>query len=188
MFCGVAVVTAASRQVFAFSGRNRSIPGHALWSKVSTRTRVPVAAVWLSVAAGFVLVLPLLWNTVALNAVININVIGLLPAYAVPIYLRLRHRRDRFIPGPWNVGRMAGPWFARVALLWIAVACVAVVLPQVGPWNKITWSNLNYAGPVFLLTLILEQIYWTAYGRNHYNPPVAGVSAARAAALQSEIR
>jgi len=188
MFCGVAVTTAASRQVFAFSGRNRAFPGHRWWSQVSPRTRVPVPAVWLSAALGFVLVLPLLWNTVALNAVININVIGLLPAYAVPIYLRLRHRTDRFIPGPWHVGAKAGAWYARIALVWIVAACVAVALPQVGPWNKITWSNLNYAFPVFALTLILEAIWWAAYGRNHYTPPLAGVSPAQAAALQEEIR
>ena len=189
MFCGVAVVTAASRQVFAFSGRNHSLPGHTLWARVS-RHRVPVAAVWLSVLLGWALTTPgWIWpnkyNT-ALNAVISINVIGLLPAYAVPIYLRLRHR-DRFTPGPWSVGVKAGPWFARVALAWIVVACVAVVLPQTGPWNQITAANLNYAGIAFVITLLLEQIYWWAYGNTHYVAP-AQVSPAVAAAVMDEIR
>ncbi|WP_312886879.1 amino acid permease [Actinocrinis puniceicyclus] len=182
VFCGVAVVTAASRQVFAFSGRNKAIPGHRWWSRVSSRTRVPVNAVWLSVALGFALTLPGLWGSTVLNNVVSINVIGLLPAYAVPIYLRLRHRHDRFVPGPWNRGT-AGPWYARIALVWITVACLVVIAPQGSP---ITHKNLPYAGIALLVTLVIEQLWW--WGRRRaYDAPVATMSAAQAAWIQDEM-
>src|SRR5207248_854390 len=44
-FCGLASVTSASRMMFAFS-RDRAIPGHQLWRRVSKRERVPVNSVW----------------------------------------------------------------------------------------------------------------------------------------------
>jgi amino acid transporter len=182
MFCGVAVVTAASRQVFAFSGRNRAFPGHRWWSRVSRRSRVPVAAVWLSVVLGFALTLPGLWGSTVLNNVVSINVIGLLPAYAVPIYLRLRHR-DRFAPGPWNRGA-AGPWYARIALVWIAVACLVVVAPQVNP--VASFKTFPYAGVVLLITLVIEQVSWWRR-RRAYDAPVSTMTAAQAAGFQDEM-
>jgi amino acid transporter len=182
VFCGVAVVTAASRQVFAFSGRNKAFPGYRWWSRVAKRSRVPVAAVWLSVVLGFALTLPGLWGSTVLNNVVSINVIGLLPAYAVPIYLRLRHRDDRFVPGPWNRGA-AGPWYARIALVWITVACLIVIAPQANP---ITHRNFPYAGFALLGTLLIEQLWW--WGRRRaYDAPISAVSAAQAAGFQGEM-
>jgi amino acid transporter len=182
VFCGVAVVTAASRQVFAFSGRNKAFPGHQWWSRVAKRSRVPVAAVWLSVVLGFGLTLPGLWGSTVLNNVVSINVIGLLPAYAVPIFLRLRHRHDRFTPGPWNRGT-AGPWYARVALVWITIACLVVIAPQASP---ITHKNFPYAGLALLTTLAIEQLWW--WGRRHtYDAPVSTMTAAQAAGIQDEM-
>ncbi len=49
-FCVTASVTSASRMMYAFS-RDRAVPGHPLWSKVSSN-RVPRNAVWAIVVAG----------------------------------------------------------------------------------------------------------------------------------------
>lgn len=185
VFCGIFNVTATSRQAFAFSGRNQSLPGHALWAKVSERTRVPRNAVWLAVGLGVLLVLPSLWNNTALNAIVSINIVGLLPAYGIPIYLRLRHR-DRFTPGPWNRGKH-GPAYAALALVWITVICLIVILPQVGPLQPIVWSNVNYSGPVLIAVLLFEAVWWAASSRRRYLPPGPALSPADAAALQAEI-
>ena len=44
MFCTIASVTSASRMMFAFS-RDRAVPGHQLWRRVSKADRVPVYTV-----------------------------------------------------------------------------------------------------------------------------------------------
>ena len=103
LFCGNAEVAAASRMVFAFS-RDNALPGSALWRKVSARTQTPVNAVWLSVVVAGLLALPSLYSATAYGAVTAINVIGITPAYAIPIFLKLR-AGDRFQRGPWHLGR-----------------------------------------------------------------------------------
>ena len=58
-FCGMACVTSCSRTFFAFS-RDRAVPGHKLWSRVSGKG-VPAMAVLGSVALAFLIVLPALF-------------------------------------------------------------------------------------------------------------------------------
>lgn len=98
LFCGAAEVAAAARMAFAFS-RDGALPGSAWWRRVSPRTATPVAAVWLSVGVALVLTLPVLYSPSAYAAVTSINVVGITPAIAIPVFLRLRAGR-RFRPGP----------------------------------------------------------------------------------------
>lgn len=179
LFCSVAVTTAASRQWYAFSGRNNSMFGAKLWARVSPRTQVPVASVWFSVAFGGVLTLPGLWNTTVLNAVISINFVGLLAAYAVPIYLRLR-RPERFTPGPWK--RRHSLFYARIALAWTVIGTLIGIAPQNFP---ITHQNFNYAGPALVVLLVFEQLLWLVRGRA-YQPP-APMGADEAADLAQDL-
>jgi amino acid transporter len=166
LLCSVAVTTAASRQWYAFSGRNGGMVGSKLWAYVSPRSRVPLGAVWFSIVFGGLLILPGLWNTTVLNAVVSINFVGLLTAYMGPIYLRLR-RPERFTPGPWH--RKHSLVYARIALVWTVVGTLIGIAPQVSP---ITLHNFNYAGPALLAILVLEEIMWLWRGRA-YQPPAA---------------
>ena len=82
------------------------------------------------------LALPSLYSATAYGAVTAINVIGITPAYAIPICLRLR-AGDRFSParGAWAVGagRSAGsPW------CWVACVTVLFCLPQSQPGDGAT--------------------------------------------------
>ncbi|MCQ4211840.1 amino acid permease [Streptomyces longispororuber] len=164
LFCGNAEVAAASRMVFAFS-RDGALPGSRLWRKVSDRTRTPVAAVWLSVAAAGVLALPSLWSATAYGAVTAINVIGVTPAYAIPVLLRLR-AGDRFERGPWHLGRWSRPvgW---VAVGWVACVTVLFCLPQASP---VTVDSMNYAVVALAAVLLLATVWWYA-AKDRYATP-----------------
>ncbi|AEM83727.1 amino acid permease [Streptomyces violaceusniger] len=166
LFCGNAEVAAASRMVFAFS-RDGALPGSRLWQRVSSRTQTPVHAVWLSVAVACVLALPSLYSETAYGAVTAINVIGITPAYAIPIFLRLR-AGDRFQPGPWQLGRWSKPvgW---VAVVWVAVVTVLFCLPQSSP---VTADSMNYASIALAVVLLLATIWWFV-ARRSYNTPSA---------------
>ncbi|MFB7947975.1 amino acid permease [Kitasatospora phosalacinea] len=166
LFCGNAETAASSRMVFAFA-RDGGLPGSGLWSRVSERTGTPVAGVWLSVVAAFVLALPSLWSPVAYGAVTAINVVGMTPAYAVPVYLRLR-KGSPFRPGPWNLGHR-GRLVGWAAVGWVALVTVLVCLPQSYPVNV---STFNYAPVALLVALALAALWWRLRGRYDYKPPV----------------
>lgn len=171
LFCGNAEVAACSRMVFAFS-RNGALPGSKLWVRVSARTGTPSAAVVLSVVVGGLLALPALWSTVAYGAVTAINIIGITPAYAVPIYLRLR-AGDRFTPGPWNVGRFSKP-IGWIAVVWVALVTVLFCLPQTKPatGGLLSVQTFNYAPVALAAALLLAMICWYAFARRTFQTPV----------------
>lgn len=166
LFCGAAEVAAASRMAFAFS-RDGALPGSAWWRKVSPRTATPVAAVWLSVVVALVLTLPVLHSPTAYAAVTSINVIGITPAIAIPVYLRLR-AGQRFRPGPWRLGRWSKP-IGTVAVAWVVCVTVLFCLPQVSP---VTVNSFNYAGVVLLVVLVGAEVSYRVVGPR-YNIPVA---------------
>ena len=101
-FCAGSGMTSASRMMFAFS-RDRAVPGHRLWSKVSGN-RAPVNATLLMAALCLIVALPALKGNAAnipfaFYAIVSITVIGLYIAYAIPIYLRWR-MGDAFVRRP----------------------------------------------------------------------------------------
>lgn len=153
--------------VFAFS-RDGALPGSSLWRKVSARTQTPVPAVWLSVAVACLLTVPSPYSATAYGAVTAINVIGISPAYAIPVLLRLR-AGDRFTPGPWNPGRWSRPvgW---VAVVWVAFVTVPVCLPQASP---VTVDTINYAVVALLVVLVLATVWWFVARRSYGTPTTA---------------
>ncbi len=180
LFCGNAEVAAASRMVFAFS-RDNALPGSALWRKVSSRTQTPVPAVWLSVAFACLLAVPSLYSATAYGAVTAINVIGITPAYAIPVFLKLR-AGNRFEPGPWNLGRWSKPvgW---IAVVWVACVTVLFCLPQSSP---VTVDTMNYASIALVAVLLLATVWWFV-ARRSYGTPQAYGSAREQAEISDQI-
>jgi amino acid transporter len=91
--------------LYAFS-RDRATPGHRLWRRLN-RERVPYCAAIAIAVLAFCAAFPAYFGTsgyTAYVAVTSIAVIGLYIAYAIPIFLRLRHG-DAWEPGEWNLGR-----------------------------------------------------------------------------------
>ncbi|WP_033306936.1 amino acid permease [Streptomyces iakyrus] len=168
LFCGNAEVAAASRMVFAFS-RDGALPGSGQWRRVSTRTGTPTRAVWFSVGVALVLALPSLYSATAYAAVTAINVIGITPAYAIPIYLRLR-AGHRFPVGPWNLGAWSRP-IGWVAVVWVAVVTVLFCLPQSNP---VTVDSFNYASVALAVVLLLASVWWWVAHRSYSTPLYSG--------------
>ena len=165
LFCGNAETAAASRMVFAFS-RDGALPGSGLWRRVHSRTGTPRNAVWLAVGVAALLAVPSLYSPTAYAAITSINVIGITPAYALPIYLRIKHR-NRFAPGPWNLGRWGVP-VGCVAVAWVAFVTVLFCLPQTGP---VTVGSFNYAPVALIAVLLLAWLWWRVAGERTYDVP-----------------
>jgi amino acid permease (GABA permease) len=180
LFCGNAEVAAASRMVFAFS-RDGALPLSGQWRRVSPRTGTPTRAVLLTVVAAAVLAVPSLYSKAAYGAVTAIAVIGVTPAYALPIFLRVRNRK-RFQRGKWHLGRWGVP-IGWVAVTWVVFVTVLFCLPQSTP---ITIDTFNYAPVALLAVLGLATVWWRVAGRRAYTTPVRPRSGDRELAEMSD--
>ncbi|MFD7713584.1 amino acid permease [Streptomyces sp. NPDC059786] len=170
LFCGNAETLAASRMIFAFS-RDGALPFSRTWRRVS-RSRTPVAAVWLAVTVALFLALPSLYSPTAYAAVTAINVVGITPAYVIPVYLAWR-ARDKFQRGPWSLGRFSRP-LALISMIYVPVLAVVICLPQTYP---ITITSFNYAPVTLIAVLLIAWITWMTKGRRDYSIPKTGATA-----------
>jgi amino acid transporter len=164
LFCGAAETAASSRMIFAFS-RDGALPFSHRWRNTENKSGTPRAAVWLSVCLAGLLALPAVYSPVAYGAITAINVIGITPAYAIPIALRLR-KGKAFKAGPWSLGRWSKPLNV-FAILWVLFVTVLFCLPQSAP---VTRTTANYAPVALAVALGISGLWWLV-GRRSYDPP-----------------
>jgi amino acid transporter len=174
MFCTIASVTSASRMMFAFS-RDRAVPGHQFWRRVSKADRVPVYTVWAICVLAFALMIPTVWNAFVGYAVgTQISVIGLYIAFILPVILRLK-AGDSFEAGAWSLGR----WYKLVdwaAIIWVAFIAIAFILPFAStgiPGNEgFTWDFFNYTGVLVGIAFILFGGWYVLSANKWFKGPV----------------
>ncbi|MGA5544053.1 amino acid permease [Mycobacterium sp. NPDC051198] len=192
LFCTTACQTSASRMLFAFS-RDRAVPGHQLWSKISA-TRVPANAVIITAVIAAIITLPAIVpvkipvngvevpSPVAFYAVVSIGVVGLYLCFAVPIYYRWK-AGDSFEQGKWNVGNRY-KWMAPVAIVEIIVTAIIAMFPtSLGgmPWDpSFQWKFVNYTPLLVGSVLVLLFIYWHASVKHWFTGPIKQVDTASA--------
>jgi amino acid transporter len=182
-FCTTACQTSASRMLFAFS-RDRAVPGHQLWSKLSAK-RVPANGVIVTAVIAAAITLPALVKVdingapvpVAFFAVVSIGVVGLYLAFAVPIYLRWK-AGDSFEVGSWNL-RGHHRWMAPVAVIEIVITSIIAMFPtSLGgvPWDaSFEWKFVNYTPLLVGTVLILLYVYWHVSVKKWFTGPIKQV-------------
>jgi amino acid transporter len=177
-FCGMACVTSLSRTFFAFS-RDRAVPGHQLWSRVTARG-VPAMAVLGSCALAFLIVLPALFAPdtyvppIAFFAVTAIGTVGLYIAYVAPVYLRWR-AGDSFETRSWSLGPRY-KWINAIAVVFVACMVIILCLPVFStgiPWESdFDWSFFNYTPLVVGLVLLGTGLAWVLGMNKRYTGPI----------------
>jgi len=192
-FCTTACQTSASRMLFAFS-RDRAVPGHQLWSKVSSN-KIPANGVMVTAVLAAIITLPALVAVdingapapIAFYAVVSIGVVGLYLCFAVPIYYRWK-AGDSFAVGRWNL-RGHHKWMAPIALIEIAVTSLIALFPTsiggmplwlrslVGAQSDTAfeWKFVNYTPLLVGGVLILLYIYWHVSVKNWFTGPIKQV-------------
>jgi len=173
-FCTIASTTSASRMMFAFS-RDRAVPGHQLWKRVSKRDRIPVYTVWAICVLAFLTPLPAIWwGFVGYYAATAVAVIGLYIAFVIPIILRLR-AGESFERTAWNLGKYYKivDW---IAIIWIFGICLVFLLPayQGGiPFkSNFDWNLFNYTPLPVLGTFLLFGGWYALSARKWFKGPV----------------
>jgi amino acid transporter len=176
IFCVTAGLTSAARTWYAFS-RDRGMPGWPLFRRLNHH-RVPSYAVIGVSFFSLLISIPALWGNkagfpFAFFALTGICTVGLYIAYILPVWLRVRHK-DRFTPGPWNLGSNHG-WINWGAIFFVVVCVIALDLPfthAAVPWNDDFDSTaLNYT-PLVLIVGALVAIWWVVDAKNRYHGPV----------------
>jgi amino acid transporter len=194
LFCTTACQTSASRMLFAFS-RDRAVPGHQLWSKVS-KNKIPANAVIVTATLAALITLPALVKVdiggapvpIAFFAVVSIGVVGLYLCFAVPIYYRWK-AGDSFPVGKWNL-RGHHKWMAPLALIEIIVTSIIAMFPTalggtplwlrsiIGASDAETafeWKYVNYTPLLVGTVLILLYIYWHVSVKKWFTGPIKQV-------------
>jgi amino acid transporter len=178
-FCGLACVTSMSRTFFAFS-RDRAVPGWRLWSRVSGKRGVPLAAVAFSCFLVFLLMVPALPGKgtyvppVPFFAATAIGTVGLYIAYVAPVYLRWR-AGDSFQARSWTLGPRY-KWINAIAVLFVIFMVIDLSLPAYStgvPWeDDFDWSFFNYTPAVVGLVGLGVGLAWVLGAKKRYKGPI----------------
>ena len=123
---GLAVMTSASRLVFAMS-RDGRFPGHRVMRRVNARTQTPVPATLLTLAVGVVMMVALPGHALLQLIIAGTISSSLLYGATIVLYVAVRGRLDQR-EGSFDLGRFELP-VAVAALVWVVVAVLSVVTP-----------------------------------------------------------
>ena len=169
--------------LFAFS-RDRAVPGHQLWSKVS-KNRIPANGVIVTAVLAAAITLPALVPVdvngapvpVAFFAVVSIGVVGLYLCFAVPIYLRWRLGDD--VRGgsvePARAPQVDGPRRGGRDHRHLDHRAVPVQQRRHAVGSGVRMEIVNYTPILVGGVLILLYIYWHVSVKNWFTGPIRQV-------------
>ncbi|KAF2236782.1 amino acid transporter [Viridothelium virens] len=168
-FAALGILASASRLTWAFA-RDNGLPFPKFFAHVNKAYLIPVRALVLVVFVAVLLGLINIGSMTAFQAFISLSLIGLYTSYFLPIILLVSRRfGQKEVPfGPWTLGRW-GLAINCVALVYITIIATFIVFP---PYQPVSWDQMNYAGPIFGLSLLLCLTLWLIYGRRIFIGPV----------------
>ena len=158
-----------SRLVWAFA-RNRGLPFHLFFGSVSPTLGIPLNALGLvSFIMALLMILPC-FSTTAYFALTASTTIGLNISYLIMISFffsaKLRGDVNKF--GPFKMGKGVGYAVNVLAMMYCSFAIVWLAFP---PYLPVTGTNMNYAGPIVGLIILIALIDWTISGRKRFKEP-----------------
>ena len=134
---------------------------------------IPIRAILFVTFIAAILGLINIGSTTAFHAIISLALIGHYSSYLLPtLLLVIRRFNKKEIPfGPWSLEKW-GLWVNFAAICYLVIIITFMVFP---PYQPVTADNLNYAGPIFGLSLVVSFVFWFVYGRKLYHGPVQEV-------------
>jgi len=162
------LMVAASRETFAFA-RDHGLPGSS-WIRVLARNKSPVRAVAFVACFTIIEGLLMLVNTVAINSIFNLAIMGLYFAYCMPLISRIIWKR--FTPGVWYLGDTLSYAFAVYSVAWMIFIFILLIFPD---FPNPTPAEFNYAVVVLGFVLAFCTVYWylpVIGGRYFFTGPV----------------
>lgn len=173
MFCAVSISSAASRATWAFA-RDKAIPLHSFFARVSSEKYGPVNAFLLVTVVQLLLGLIYLGSSAAFNAFVGVAVMCLQASYSMPVLISLVNGRDNVKDSPYSLGRW-GWAINSIAVLWTMFEMVLFSMPAVVPVTRVSMSMtviinsvqdstmgfLDYASVVFVGFATISAVWYT---------------------------
>ncbi|KAL3472832.1 amino acid/polyamine transporter I, partial [Aspergillus californicus] len=166
-FCGVQLLSASSRVIWALS-RAQWVPFSSIFARVNPITGVPVPATFFSVTVSMLLGLLYVASDTAWNAIASCVVGAFQLTYIAPLLIQLLfHGRSRLPSGRYfnlDVPFLPGLGYVinALAVLWGLCIFVISLFPVYLP---VTASGMNYSVVVFGLWAFLLIPYWLFIAR-----------------------
>ncbi|KAL2832530.1 hypothetical protein BDW59DRAFT_169382 [Aspergillus cavernicola] len=176
---GLSLITAASRQTWAFA-RDSALPFSSTLRRITTTTTTPLIqhqptnAILFLTAICLIFGLLALINNVAANALFSLFVASNYLAWGIPILCRLIWGRTRFRPGEFYTGDAVSRGVAGVAVAWLGFGLVLSMFPAVrGPGA----SDMNYTIVINGFVWISCMVYYWVYARKFFTGPRTTITA-----------
>ena len=134
---------------------------------------IPVRAILVVAIVAMLLGLINIWSSTAFNAMTSLSLIAQYTSYLLPISLvAIRRVGKKHVPyGPFKLGR----WGLLINLISIFYSLLLLIFMVLPPYKPVTATNMNYAGVVFGVALLISLVLWLFYGRRIYKGPVREV-------------
>ena len=138
------------------------------FSKINSKTKTPVHAVWFIVFFSMCLNLVGFGSILTISAIFAITAPALDLSYVAVIVARNIYSKSMpFQEGPYTLGRWQKPVNA-IACIWVFFISVILMFPTMIP---ITVANMNYAVAVAVGIAFFALAWWYAGARKRYFGP-----------------
>ncbi|GME80712.1 unnamed protein product [Ambrosiozyma monospora] len=165
--CAASILTALSRQVWAFA-RDDGLPFSSIVKVVHPTLKVPIRAVLFATCVALALGCLCLAGSAAANALFSLTISGNYTAWCTPVLLRLTSGRDRFHPGPFYLGPIWSQIIGWITCAWGGFILVLCMFPSVRAVDK---TDMNYTCVITGSVWIFALIYFAVYKRKFYHGP-----------------
>ncbi|ESZ90187.1 hypothetical protein SBOR_9440 [Sclerotinia borealis F-4128] len=165
--CSILMV-AASRESFAFA-RDHGLP-FSSYLRVLSSNKTPVRAISFVVLCTLAEGLLMLINTIAINSIFNLAIMGLYFAYCMPLISRLLFHN--FTPGVWYMGDTISYLSAIYSVAWMTFIFILLLFPS---YKNPDAQEMNYAVVVLGCVLLFCVVYYWVPGfggRTFFKGPV----------------
>lgn len=164
---GASILTAISRQIWAFS-RDNGLPFSSWIKKVNVKLSVPIRAVCFGGFGAILIGLLCLIGPTAANALFTLYIAGNYVAWGTPTFLRLTFGRNKFQPGKFYLGGFISPLIGWTSTVFILYTVVMVMLPSTKYPDK---ETMNYTCIITPSVWIFSLVYYKIYAHKHYHGP-----------------
>ncbi|ESK95311.1 amino acid permease [Moniliophthora roreri MCA 2997] len=171
-FCVVAASLASVSRITWAWARDGALPSW--FAKIHPHHHVPIRSLWLPILIVSILAVFTVGNTATatvFSAFTALSSLGLYSSYIIAISSMLHARLtgrigdDPSHPVQYGSWRLPKGWATPInifALVWTVYLTIWLPFPTTIP---VTGTNMNYAGPIYVVVVCGAVMYWFAWGR-----------------------
>ncbi|KAJ6133615.1 hypothetical protein N7471_008830 [Penicillium samsonianum] len=171
MVTSISLVAEGSRSVYAFA-RDHGLPFSALWSQVEPRKKIPLYAIFLTVAVQLGLNAIYFGTETGFATVISIATTGFYVSYSLVLFARLLGyffwpQPSSFI-GPHSLPLPLSLGFSAIGLLFLLFASITFNFPSDAP---VTSESMNYTSAAIGILTLLSLMTWFTTATKRFAGP-----------------